>query len=59
MSVTELNMRWAAQGPSTSFLPEKPMDLKLQGRRALVNGSTAGIVRAIAASLARVARASS
>lgn len=35
------------------------MDLKLQGRRALVNGSTAGIVRAIAASLARVARASS
>src|SRR5271170_564830 len=29
------------------------MDLKLQGRRALVSGSTAGIGRAIAASLAR------
>jgi NAD(P)-dependent dehydrogenase (short-subunit alcohol dehydrogenase family) len=29
------------------------MDLKLQGRRALVSGSTAGIGRAIAASLAK------
>jgi len=29
------------------------MDLKLQGRRALVSGSTAGIGRAIAAGLAR------
>jgi hypothetical protein len=29
------------------------MDLKLQGKRALVSGSTAGIGRAIAASLAR------
>src|ERR1700722_2742059 len=36
-----------------TLLSERSVDLKLQGRRALVSGSTAGIGRAIAASLAR------
>jgi NAD(P)-dependent dehydrogenase (short-subunit alcohol dehydrogenase family) len=49
-NLQNLNMVYLLTYPS---LPEKTMDLKLQGRCALVSGSTAGIGRAIAASLAR------